>query len=97
MANWRTSLGFSGGPWATPVSWVPQDDPDAIEGSYNPQARPGGTDLIRQHFGIAWQILPIDMARGIPKAGAVQRLRAMQKRFAHLDYNADFRMPALNR
>jgi uncharacterized protein YndB with AHSA1/START domain len=40
--GWRT--------WATPVSWVPADDPDAIEGSYNPQARPGGTDLIRQHF-----------------------------------------------
>lgn len=40
-AGWRT--------WATPVSWVPADDPDAIEGSYNPQARPGGTDLIRQH------------------------------------------------
>lgn len=40
--GWRT--------WATPVSWVPADDPDGIEGSYNPQARPGGTDLIRQHF-----------------------------------------------
>ena len=39
--GWRT--------WATPVSWVPEDQPDAIEGSYNPQARPGGTDLIRQH------------------------------------------------
>jgi uncharacterized protein YndB with AHSA1/START domain len=38
--GWRT--------WATPVSWVPTDDADAIEGSYNPQARPG--DLIRQHF-----------------------------------------------
>jgi len=41
-AGWRT--------WATPASWVPADDPDAIEGSYNPAARPGGTDLIRQHF-----------------------------------------------
>ena len=41
-AGWRT--------WATPVSWVPADDADAIEGSYNPAARPGGTDLIRQHF-----------------------------------------------
>ena len=40
--GWRT--------WATPVSWVPADDTDAIEGSYNPAARPGGTDLIRQHF-----------------------------------------------
>lgn len=40
--GWRT--------WATPVSWVPADDPDGIEGSYNPAARPGGTDLIRQHF-----------------------------------------------
>jgi hypothetical protein len=40
--GWRT--------WATPVSWVPGDDPDGIEGSYNPAARPGGTDLIRQHF-----------------------------------------------
>lgn len=40
--GWRT--------WATPVSWVPVDDPDGIEGSYNPQAQPGGTDLIRQHF-----------------------------------------------
>jgi uncharacterized protein YndB with AHSA1/START domain len=39
--GWRT--------WATPVSWVPADDPDGIEGSYNPEARPGGTDLIRQH------------------------------------------------
>ena len=41
-AGWRT--------WATPVSWVPADDADAVEGSYNPAARPGGTDLIRQHF-----------------------------------------------
>ena len=41
-AGWRT--------WATPASWVPADDSDAIEGSYNPAARPGGTDLIRQHF-----------------------------------------------
>ena len=40
--GWRT--------WATPVSWVPADDPDAVEGSYNPRAQPGGTDLIRQHF-----------------------------------------------
>ena len=40
--GWRT--------WATPVSWVPADDADAIEGSYDPQARPGGTNLIRQHF-----------------------------------------------
>ena len=48
-------------------------------------------DLIGQHLGIACQILPIDMALGIPKAGAVRRLRAMQKRLAHLDYNADFR------
>lgn len=40
--GWRT--------WATPVSWVPADDAEAIEGSYNPQARPGGSDLIRQHF-----------------------------------------------
>jgi len=31
--GWRT--------WATPVSWVPADDADAIEGSYNPAARPG--------------------------------------------------------
>ena len=29
---------------------MPADDPDGIEGSYNPAARPGGTDLIRQHF-----------------------------------------------
>ncbi len=40
--GWRT--------WATPVSWVPADDPDAIEGSYNPAARPGDPSLIRQHF-----------------------------------------------
>ena len=40
--GWRT--------WATPVSWVPAGDPDAIEGSYNPNAQPGSTDLIRQHF-----------------------------------------------
>ena len=39
--GWRT--------WATPVSWVPADDPDAIEGSYNPAARPGDPSLIRQH------------------------------------------------
>lgn len=41
-AGWRT--------WATPVSWVPADDPDGIEGSYDPQARPGDLTLIRQHF-----------------------------------------------
>jgi uncharacterized protein YndB with AHSA1/START domain len=40
--GWRT--------WATPVSWVPADDPDAIEGSYDPNARPGDTTLIRQHI-----------------------------------------------
>src|SRR5689334_9217237 len=40
--GWRT--------WATPVSWVPADEPDAIEGSYDPAARPGATSLIRQRI-----------------------------------------------
>jgi uncharacterized protein YndB with AHSA1/START domain len=40
--GWRT--------WAVPVSWVVADEPDSIEGSYNPAARPGGSDLIRQQF-----------------------------------------------
>jgi hypothetical protein len=29
---------------------VPADDPDGIEGSYDPNGRPGDTTLIRQHF-----------------------------------------------
>lgn len=41
-AGWRT--------WATPVSWIPEDDPEAIEGSYDPNARPGATSLIRQRI-----------------------------------------------
>lgn len=40
--GWRT--------WATPVSWVPADDPDGIEGSYDPNGRPGDSTSIRQHF-----------------------------------------------
>ena len=41
-AGWRT--------WATPVSWVPEDEPEAIEGSYDPAARPGAPSLIRQRI-----------------------------------------------
>jgi uncharacterized protein YndB with AHSA1/START domain len=40
--GWRT--------WATPVSWIPADEPEAIEGSYDPAARPGATSLIRQRI-----------------------------------------------
>ncbi len=40
--GWRT--------WATPVSWVPADEPEAIEGSYDPAARPGAPSLIRQRI-----------------------------------------------
>ena len=40
--GWRT--------WATPVSWVPADEPEAIEGSYDPNARPGDPSLIRQRI-----------------------------------------------
>jgi uncharacterized protein YndB with AHSA1/START domain len=41
-AGWRT--------WAVPTSWTAPDDPDAIEGSYTPTARPGDPSIIRQHF-----------------------------------------------
>ena len=41
-AGWRT--------WAVPVSWTAPDDPESIEGSYNPAARPGDPSIIRQHF-----------------------------------------------
>ena len=41
-AGWRT--------WATPVSWIPEDEPDAIEGSYDPAATPGAPSLIRQRI-----------------------------------------------
>ncbi|HVQ06886.1 MAG TPA: SRPBCC family protein [Allosphingosinicella sp.] len=40
--GWRT--------WAVPVSWVAADDPDSIESSYDPAARPGDPTIIRQHF-----------------------------------------------
>jgi len=40
--GWRT--------WATPVSWTPADEPEAIEGSYDPDARPGAPSLIRQRI-----------------------------------------------
>jgi len=40
--GWRT--------WAVPVSWTAPDDPDSIEGSYTPSARPGDPSIIRQHF-----------------------------------------------
>jgi hypothetical protein len=40
--GWRT--------WAVPVSWIAPDDPDSIESSYDPAARPGGPSIIRQHF-----------------------------------------------
>lgn len=40
--GWRT--------WAVPVSWTAPDDPDSIEGSYTPAARPGDPTIIRQQF-----------------------------------------------
>ena len=40
--GWRT--------WATPVSWIPGDEPEAIEGSYDPAAGPGAPSLIRQRI-----------------------------------------------
>jgi len=40
--GWRT--------WAVPVSWTAPDDPESIEGSYNPAAGPGDPSIIRQHF-----------------------------------------------
>jgi uncharacterized protein YndB with AHSA1/START domain len=40
--GWRT--------WAVPASWTAADDPDSIESSYNPAARPGDPTIIRQHF-----------------------------------------------
>jgi uncharacterized protein YndB with AHSA1/START domain len=40
--GWRT--------WAVPVSWIAPDDPDSIESSYDPAARPGDPSIIRQHF-----------------------------------------------
>ena len=40
--GWRT--------WAVPASWTAADDPDSIESSYDPAARPGDPTIIRQHF-----------------------------------------------
>ena len=37
--------------WAVPVAWVSPGDPDLIETSYDPAAKPGGPDTIRQRFG----------------------------------------------
>lgn len=37
--------------WAVPVAWVSPGDPDLIETSYDPTAKPGGPDTIRQRFG----------------------------------------------
>ena len=34
--------------WAVPVAWVPPGEPDMLETSYNPAARPGDPDTIRQ-------------------------------------------------
>ena len=69
--GWRT--------WATPVSWVPADDPDAIEGSYNPQARPGGTDLIRQRIlarlpGRLFVFRTVRAPQGFPHFDVYQRV-----------------------
>jgi uncharacterized protein YndB with AHSA1/START domain len=37
--------------WAVPVAWVSTADPDLIETSYDPAAKPGGPDTIQQRFG----------------------------------------------
>lgn len=37
--------------WAVPVAWVSAGDPDLIETSYDPAAKPGGPDTIEQCFG----------------------------------------------
>ena len=34
--------------WAVPVAWTPPDDPDVIETSYDPAARPGAPGTIQQ-------------------------------------------------
>ena len=36
--------------WAVPVAWIDPADPDVIETSYNPAAKPGAPDTIRQRF-----------------------------------------------
>lgn len=36
--------------WAVPAGWRDADDPDVIETSYDPQARPGAPQNIRQRF-----------------------------------------------
>jgi len=40
--GWRT--------WAVPAAWTAADDPNSIESSYNPAARPADPTIIRQHF-----------------------------------------------
>lgn len=37
--------------WAVPIAWVSPGDPDLIETSYDPAAKPGGPDTIQQRFG----------------------------------------------
>ena len=44
-AGWRE--------WAVPVAWHPEGEPDIIETSYSPQARPGGPETIRQRILLA--------------------------------------------
>lgn len=41
-AGWRT--------WAVPVAWDAPVEPDTLETSYNPQARPGDASTIRQRI-----------------------------------------------
>lgn len=36
--------------WAVPVAWMPPGNPDILETSYNPAARPGSPETIQQRF-----------------------------------------------
>lgn len=48
-----TAIATPGGwmTWAVPVAWLSNADPDLIETSYDPAAKPGGPDTIQQRFG----------------------------------------------
>jgi uncharacterized protein YndB with AHSA1/START domain len=43
-----TAQGWSG--WAVPIAWSPPGDPDIIETSYDPAAKPGGPANIQQRI-----------------------------------------------
>jgi hypothetical protein len=64
--GWRT--------WAVPVAWMSPAEPDVLETSYTPAARPGDASTIKQHF----------LAR-IPRRLLVFRTIKAPDRFPHFD------------